>query len=209
MLNDIELKEVEKKVFTSYFNDGIWDIYGGLILLGFGLTMLTGSVYLQLAFVTVAMVPLLLKRRIVISRLGLVKFSPQRQAKTKKSLVAAMIVLTATALLGFVFFVLFATDSMPQWLHTWMQNYFLVFFGGMMAVLVAAAAFLVGVKRFYAYAILIFIAFSIAAMLRMADLEGVPVTVAGGLVLLSGIWILVRFLRDNPLPGEETISGRR
>ena len=209
MFTDSDLKEVEKKVFTSYFHDGLWDLYGGLVLLGFGLTMLTGISYLLIVFVAVAMVPLLLRKRIVIPRLGIVKFSPERQSKTKKSLLAAMAVLTFTALLGLVFFVLFTTDTMPQWLERWMHDYFLVFFGGMIAVLVAAAAFLVSVKRFYAYAMLVFIAFFLASLLRPEDLEGIPITAAGGLVTLSGTLILIRFLRNNPFPAEETSNGIR
>ena len=59
MSNNIDLKEVERKIFTSYFHDGMWDLYGGLVLLGFGLTMLTDLDYLIVAFVAVAMVPLL------------------------------------------------------------------------------------------------------------------------------------------------------
>jgi MFS family permease len=203
MMNDINLKEIERKAFTSYFHDGMWEIYGGLILLGFGLTMYTGWEYMIVVFVAMAMVPLLIRKRIVLPRLGIVKFSPERQAKTKKSVLAATIALTFTALLGMVFFILFSTNTMPRWLDAWMSDYFLVFFGGMIAVLIIAAAFLVSVKRFYAYAALVFIAFYLSSMLRPDDLEDMPIVVAGGLVLLSGIVMLIRFLRNNPLPKEE------
>ena len=113
MANNIDLKEIEKKAFTSYFHDGMWDLYGGLILLGFGITMLTGWDYLMFAVVVIAMVPLLIRKRIVIPRLGIVKFSPERQARTKKSILAAMITLTFTALLGMVFFLLFSKFVFP------------------------------------------------------------------------------------------------
>jgi MFS family permease len=205
MMNDINLKEIERKAFTSYFHDGMWEIYGGLILLGFGLTMYTGWEYMIVVFVAMAMVPLLIRKRIVLPRLGIVKFSPERQAKTKKSVLAATIALTFTALLGMVFFILFSTNTMPRWLDAWMSDYFLVFFGGMIAVLIIAAAFLVSVKRFYAYAALVFIAFYLSSMLRPDDLEDMPIVVAGGLVLLSGIVMLIRFLRNNPLPKEEIV----
>jgi len=205
MMNDINLKEIERKAFTSYFHDGMWDLYGGLILLGFGITMLTGWDYLMLPIVVIAMIPLLIRKRIVIPRLGIVKFSPERQARTKKSILAAMIILTFTALLGMMFFILFSTDTMPQWLEIWMHDYFLAFFGGMIAALITVAAFLVRVKRFYAYATLVFIAFFIASLLRPKDMEVIPITVVGGLILLSGIFILIRFLRNNPLPKGEII----
>ncbi len=203
MNTNLDLKEVERKIFTSYFNDGMWDLYGGFILLGFGLTMLTNLDYLIVAFIGLALIPLLIRNRVVVPRLGVVKFSPERQAKTKKSKLAAMVALTFTALLGMVFFILYSANAMPYWLETWMHDHFLTFFGGMVAVLVLAAAFLVSVKRFYLYAIAVFIAFFFASTLRSQDMEGIPITVAGGLILCLGIVILIRFLRNHPQPKEE------
>ncbi len=206
MENDRGLKELEQKVFRSYFKDGLWDIYGALILLGFGLTMVTGWDYLMLAFVTLAVILLLLRRRIIVPRLGQVKFSSERQVKTKRSKLIATVTLTFTMLIGVVFFVLFSTNSMPRWLDIWMGDYFLAVFGGMLAILIAAAAYVVGVWRYYVYAALTFIAYVIANILRSNDMEGVPITVAGGIVLISGLIILTRFLRKYPLPPQETSS---
>lgn len=70
MVNDVDLKKVEKKVFGSYFKDGLWDIYGALMLLGFGITMVTGWDYLMLAFASLSVVLLLFRRRITVPRLG-------------------------------------------------------------------------------------------------------------------------------------------
>ena len=200
MENDRGLKEIEKKVFSSYFNDGLWDIYGAFILLGFGLTMVTGWDYLMLVFATLAVVLLLFRIRIVAPRLGRVKFSSERQAKTKKSNLIAVITLTFTALLGMVFFVLFSTNNMPEWLDVWMKNYFLAGFGGVLALVIAAAAYVVGVWRYYVYATLIFIAYFIASTLRPSDLESIPIVIAGGILLVSGVVILIRFLHKYPLP---------
>ena len=200
MENDRGLKEIEKKVFSSYFNDGLWDIYGAFILLGFGLTMVTGWDYLMLVFATLAVVLLLFRIRIVAPRLGRVKFSSERQAKTKKSKLIAIIILTFTALLGMVFFVLFSTNNMPEWLDVWMKDYFLAGFGGMLALLIAAAAYVVGVWRYYVYAALTFIAYVIASILRPNDMESIPIVIAGGILLISGVIILIRFLRKYPLP---------
>jgi hypothetical protein len=185
----------------------MWDLYGGFILLGFGLTILTNLDYLIVAFVALAMIPLIIRNRVVVPRLGVVKFSLERQAKTKKSKLAAMVVLTLTTMLGMVFFILYAANAMPHWLEIWMHDHFLTFFGGMVAVLILAAAFLVSVKRFYLYAITVFVAFFLASTLRSQDMEGIPITVAGGLILSLGIVILVRFLRNHPQPKEEILNG--
>jgi hypothetical protein len=194
---------MERKIFSSYFDDGLWDIYGGLIFLGFGLSMLTGLGFLIAVFAGVAISLLLLRRQILLPRLGYVKFSAERQAKTKKQKLAAMIIGTITMILGIVFMVLFTTGAAPDWLADWMEDNFLVAFGGFLALAVAVGAYLVGVWRYFIYAGIVFIAFIIASILRPQDLEGVVITAASGLVLLSGIVILVRFLRRYPAGKED------
>lgn len=207
MEKDESLKELEKKVFSSYFKDGLWDIYGALILLGFGLSMVTGWDYLIAAFAVLAVVLLLFRKRIVIPRLGQVKFSSERQVKTKRSIIIAVVTITLTMILGVVFFVLFTTNSIPSWLDIWMDDYFLATFGGILAILVAVAAYVVGVWRYYIYAVLTFIAFILANTLRPNDMEGIPIVAAGGILLISGVTILARFLRNYPLTLQETDSA--
>lgn len=38
MVAKIELKEIEKKAYKSVFQDGLWDIYFGILVLGWGLS---------------------------------------------------------------------------------------------------------------------------------------------------------------------------
>jgi len=206
---DVNLKEIEQKVFRSYFHDGLWDIYGALILLGLGLAIVSGLDYLIAVVAALAVVLLLFRQRIVKPRLGYVKFSPERQTKTKKATLIAMITLTFTALLGVVFFVLFSTNSVPGWLDIWMKNYFFATFGGIQALLVAVAAYVVGVWRYYIYAALVFISYVIGGMLRSNDMEGIPILIAGSIILISGAVILTRFLRKYPLPPKEIDSASR
>jgi hypothetical protein len=204
MEDNRDLKKIEKRIIGSYFNDGLWDIYGALILLGFGFTMVTGWDYLILAFAVVAVALLLLRRRIIIPRLGQVKFSIERQSKTKKSILIAVITGTFTMLLGAVFFVLYSTNTVPQWLDVWMGDYFLAAFGGVLALVIAIAAYLVGVWRYYIYAALTFVAYVIASILRPHDTEAIPIVMAGAIILIMGAIVLTRFLRKYPLPPQET-----
>jgi MFS family permease len=209
MATVVNLKELERKVIRSYFHDGLWDIYGAFILLGIGLTMVIGWDYLILAFAIVAVVLLLFRKRIIVPRLGQVKFSSERQAKTKRSVLIAMITLTFTMLLGVCFFVLFSTNSVPEWLDIWMGNYFLAAFGGIQALLVVIAAYIVGVRRYYVYAALIFISYVLAGIMRPSDMEGIPIVIAGSIILISGAVILTRFLRKYPLQSQEINNASR
>ncbi|MFC1949168.1 hypothetical protein ACFLW0_03240 [Chloroflexota bacterium] len=209
MATNVNLKNIEKEVFASYFKDGLWDIYGGLMLLGLGVAMVTGWDYLMLAFAVLAVVLLFFRRRIIVPRLGRVKFSSERQTKTKKATLITVITLTFTMLLGVVFFVLFSTNNVPGWLDIWMGNYFFATFGGIQALLVAVAAYVVGVRRYYIYAALVFVSYVIGGILRSNDMESIPILIAGSIILISGAVILTRFLRKYPLPPQETDSASR
>ena len=50
---DNELKELERKIFLQYFEDGFWDMYIGLVLLAFGLAILLDISYLTGVFAPV------------------------------------------------------------------------------------------------------------------------------------------------------------
>ena len=45
MVPDEDLKGVRRKVYMSFFQDGVWDIFLGLFMLGWGLSMLTEATY--------------------------------------------------------------------------------------------------------------------------------------------------------------------
>ena len=98
-------------------------------------------------------------------------------------------------------FLVATMDSMPQWLDTWMKNYFLILFGAMLAAIVGLAAYMVGVTRYYAYAVLVLIAFSVGQLFNTST--GLSVAVAGGLILLTGLVLFIHFLRKYPKPAEE------
>jgi hypothetical protein len=206
MSTAVDLKKIEQKIFTSYFHDGLWDIYGGMILAGFGLTMLTGQIMALIGLVTVAVVILMFRKRLVIPRMGSVTFSAERVARTKRSRAIAMTVLTLTFLLGLVLFALFSLDEVPPWLRSWMADYFLAAFGGILALMVSAAAYMVGIARYQAYAGLVLLAFILANFLDVHP--GLPVTIAGGIILLCGAYLFIRFLRKYPLPAGEETDGQ-
>jgi len=93
-MTTLNLKEIEKKAYRSTFQDGIWDIFLGLLLLnlafgallansgvshGLNMTILTAlGVLILLAFMTG-------KKRITVPRMGFVKFGQKRKRKIWKS----------------------------------------------------------------------------------------------------------------------------
>lgn len=206
MPSNINIENIERKVFVSYFSDGMWDIYGGLVLSGFGLSILTGQVVILIVFIALAMVPVLVRKPIVTRRLGSVTFSIKREKRTVKFKTAALIAGSIILVSGALFSALYSASSLPAWLDTMLKNYLFLIIGTMLSAITLIAGYATGVKRFHAYGALIFMAFAIAAILRPQDMEGIPITAAGGLILAAGIFILVGFLCNNPRTEE---AGRR
>jgi len=197
MTQDVDLKQIEREAWTAYFHDGLTDLYGGFILLGLGLSMLTDQTW-WLALMLVGTAALWARKRITYPRMGHVRFSPQREATTKRSRLIAGIAVAGTLVLGVVLFALVWTNALPPWLEAWMKDYFLVAFAVMVGVVIALGAYLARVARFYAYAVLVFAAFAVSQWLNTD--AGLSVSVAAGLIVLSGLVVLVRFLRKCPRP---------
>jgi len=205
MTPDINLQEIERKAFTSFFRDGLWDIYGGLILLGIGLYIMTDQLYtLILCFVS-ALILLILRKRIIIPRMDHVVFSAARETRTRRQKQIAMVVLTVLMFLGIILFFLLYADIMPDGIHQWLADYFLVVFGGLLAAAVGIAAYMTQVFRFYIYAVLVFLAF---LLIQLVDVSfELPVTITGGIIALSGIVLFVRFLHQYPRDAGEESNG--
>jgi uncharacterized membrane protein (UPF0136 family) len=202
----MNLKEVEKKIFASYFNDGLWDVYAGLLLLGFGLGIITGQTMVLIGFILLALIPPFVRKPLVMSRLGNVRFSPERQQRTIRYKVLAWVVGSIALLVGVVLAGLYSVGSMPAGFDAWMRDYFFVFIGGMLALIAGLTGYIINVSRFYLYALVVFGTFVAAALLRPNDLEGIPITAGGGLILLIGAIIFIRFLVQNPPPKGEDES---
>ena len=133
------------------------------------------------------------------------KFSPTRVAKQKRSIGMLVVVLFLTALAGFVPLLAFSgVEWFPPSAATWLRENTRLLFGFVLAVVIGSMALFFGVKRWYVYALL-----TLAAFLGVRWLNG-PVflsfLVPGGVTLLCGVVLLVRFLRRYPVPTEESLS---
>lgn len=190
MASDVNLKEIRQRVHTSFFQDGLWDIFLGLFVLGWGLAILTDGTYLPgIMFIALYFAVWGLKKRLTYPRFGYARFSAtSRRRVTTRFVIVGVVVL----LLGVMAAVLWGISSRPQWL----ADYFPLVFNGMLAAIVCFIAYWARVNRFYAYAALIFL----GAVFYLW--VGIPWEFgfigAGGIILLIGLAILVGFLRKYP-----------
>jgi hypothetical protein len=199
MMKDSELQTIQRKVYMSFLEDGVWDIFLGLFMLGWGLAILTDAAYLVGAsFVGLYFIAWGVKKRLTYPRIGYVKFS----AGSRRRITTRFLILgTAVLLLGLLAAVLWGTGTRPQWL----ADYFPLIFNGMLAAVVCFVAYWARVNRFYLYAALIFLGAVFHLWLGIEWEFGF--IGAGGIILLIGLGFLIRFLRKYPRVAQEGKDG--
>jgi hypothetical protein len=222
---NVDLKQVERRAWRWFSQDGLWDMFLGLLLLNMGIgPVLTGTelpllgiAVILLAFASVVMLAFWAgKKFITARRIGLVRFGPQRQARVKN----VRAVLFASALLGAVLFIIGpgislnwlpkAVAAIPVAAYVWTVQALVVF---------ALGAYFLDVTRFYAYGVLYAVPFPLAIALAESSLPGITGVSAFALafgmpacvMVLIGAVLFIRFLRRYPVPatGEPQAASER
>jgi len=201
MVEDISLKEIQRKVYMTFFQDGLWDIFLGLFILGWGLAILTDATYLPgVTFIGLYFAIWGIKKRLTYPRIGYARFSEtSRRRITTKFIILGVAVL----LVGVMVAVLWGTRTRPQWL----ADYFPLIFNGILAAIVCFVAYWARAKRFYGYAVLIFLGAVFHLWLGIEWEFGF--IGAGGIILLTGLGVLIIFLRKYPKMVEEAHNSNQ
>jgi hypothetical protein len=211
------LNEIEKKAFRSTFQDGIWDIFLGLLLLNlsFGALLSNSGVSEGLTIIiltalaaVIVLVFIAGKKRITIRRMGLVKFGPKRKRKVWKS----RIILLASVFAGLIVFLAALLVSyypagrskmvflLPA---AWVANSIIVF---------SLLAHYLDCRRLYLYGILFALPVPVdMAIKELAGVNLIPIALAvpAVIMLAVGAVLLNRFLRDYPLLSQEISNGNK
>jgi hypothetical protein len=223
MAERVDLKELERKAYRSFFGDGIWDMYLGILLLALGvgggisrLGVTWGYIIpdlhaITLALYLVSMVILIAgKRYITVPRLGAVRFGPARRAR----LSASVLILGGSAVLALVVFLAVSGEPRPgTWLRT--PHIGLLAFTINVLVVFSLLAYYLDFRRLYGYAVLWAVAFPAAEWVSRNTEFGraaaflLVVPALAGVMLVTGAALLIRFLRSYPIPaGPATGSSR-
>jgi hypothetical protein len=196
------LKNLEKKVWRSTFQDGFWDIYFGLIIMGLGLAPLGRFLglpetigVLMLVFswdMGACLVFIIGKRYISRPRIGFVKFGPIRK-KRNKLLVVFLVINVGLTIIVFIFTLLGIFQvSLP--------GYMVMLFIGLLFITTPFSfiAYFIQLKRVYLYALLGGLGLFFSELLNPiidAPFDYILVFIPfGGMILVFGIIILIHFL---------------
>jgi len=191
MVQSVDLKEIERKAWTSYFQDGLWDIFFGLLMLIMGIQSLIYNVWFTLFIAVAVLVFVLGKRLVTTPRIGHVKFAAARKVRQNKLMALVGISIFATCLLWLLAVLglgLPKTASAPIVVI-------------LVALVFGLIAYYMDFRRLYAYGLLFAISM---ALVEVVDnpFASVAFIVSGGIALLIGLVVLIRFLRKYPVPKE-------
>jgi hypothetical protein len=195
MNEKMSLKQIERKAYTSYHQDGILDILIGMFIVGFATMVIADMTYLGWMFYIVAIsIYASAKKVLTVPRIGFVKFPQQR---TKRTILALVILGVLSNVLGLITFMQVESGSTPLWLLFAIENYMLVI-GVFGATLFCIVGYTLRAQRTYAYALLTLLLFVIGYYLYY-PLQYYLILL-GVVVLLSGLAMLFRFVRKYPRP---------
>lgn len=185
------LANLERKAWRSNFDDGLFDLLlGSMLLLNWLGTVVPNDRLLYPLFFALVGAYVVVKRLVVLPRTGMARFAaPRRQRK-----VLSMGLLLAPLLLGLVVMIL---TSMNGAAATWLRAHPIVFqsaFPIMVAFVFSGLASLLEVPRIHVIGVIMAMAFGV-------DLWGDSAAgflVGGTLVCIPGIVLFTRFLRRHP-----------
>jgi hypothetical protein len=197
------LREIERKAYMSYHQDGLLDMVIGLYALSFGLGIFVDKIF-EFSFAAIMpaiMISIVLpiwiyaKKKITMPRIGFVKFG----ARGVNKLFALLLGLSIAGLgvsLAFGVFVL-GQNGRPLWFEILVQ-YGMIWIGLGAAVIGSLFAYTMGLKRLHGYGLLTL------ALFASGHFLGVPfeylLLAIGSVIIASGATLLVQFIRRYPLP---------
>jgi Na+/proline symporter len=209
MKKDKELEALEQKAWTSMFQDGLWEIFIGLLALtmAIGITldelrvddMVSRAIIYPMHFIGV---PLIYfgKRYMTVPRIGRAKFSRSREARRINMML--MLLVSFLAVFGiWMFIAIFQPDT---------AHLGSVIITALIFTVFSVLAYHFGLKRFYAVAVLMAIGEPMLVILRaQTDLVHVGFLawgIPGIILLIMGSVALGQFLKRYPVPGKGAVG---
>ena len=199
MSEKLVMKDIERRVYMFYTEDGLIDLAIGLVILGFG-----GLLFLDFSGFTgvLGLVPVGLwylgKRVITLPRIGTIQ-PDKAMGKRLAGFLSTMVVIGAAV--GVMAFLLAESPSQLSDGHP------LMMFALVLSLAISALGLVMKVARLYFYAILVFLALSIGegvnGMVEGPDFFVLSVICTGIIILLTGTGVLFRFLQKYPVVNGE------
>ena len=198
-MNTQDFNPLKRKVYLAYHQDGILDLVAGSVVLGFGLNMLTGNIVFLMAGWFMMLMYVFLKNRITVPRFGYVRIDSEKKALMKSWISVGIGVLVL--LLFFLLPIFLRRSPASPETEALIRRYHMVPLSTMLFGFPAlVAAFFLGLKRFYLYALL---AAGLPLLGAFLNIETyIPIVATGAVILVTGAALLFNFMKKFPLSVE-------
>jgi hypothetical protein len=212
-MNQINLKELERRAFRSTYQDGLWDLYFGVIVICMSIFVYRPASGYSALNIILALGAMMVayslfwagKKYITLPRMGQVQFGAQRE-KRKRTLVLVLsgVVLVQVAL---VVFQLIARENpglgakLNELLPDRTASDLLVASVG--ALFVGPSMILVAYFKDFPRGYFIAIMIALAVFLMIYLNQPVYPLIIGAVIAAPGVVLFVRFLQKYPLHREE------
>jgi hypothetical protein len=195
-MENIDLKDIERKAYLTYHKDGILDIY-----LGMGI-MVVATVFFFEVFVTstgiIAIFPILYagsKKQFTIPRLGYVKFSQSKAGRARNSMTLALLLGSMSAVAGlFTFYSVISTGY--SFIEPLIANWKITI-AVILLVVFSLFGYVSDLRRMYYYGLLSLIVFVSGIFLPVPGY--MLILLVGGIISINGMTLLYRFTQEYPI----------
>ena len=206
MSETIDLKELEKKVWKSTLEDGIFEIYFGILHLSLALGIVLDkilpeslSAIITLSFIGLGFIFFLIAKKYISQpRIGKVKFARPRIMRYVKTIA----LLTVNFIVILIIYLIRFSLRIPMYLYGLIVG--LLFF----TLPLSFVAYLLQFNRLYVIAILTGLSFFLDEIFALLTIpEPFDSLLAFGIISIIiisiGIVVFIQFLHKYPLPKEE------
>jgi hypothetical protein len=208
MNEKINLKEIEKRSYRSFFQTGLYDVAFGVLLLSFAIAPVIrdviGRFYMPFIIIPAPLIMLFGRKYLIVPRLGIVKFGEKRESAKKKMMIISALSTTILAAL----LVLTVAGVFPGFIGETLSGVmFMLIVGIIVIILMGFIAYIMDFKNMLYYGLAIGIGIPTAEFLH--GIVGVPLDslitfgTLGSLLLIYGLVNLSHFLKKYPIPNEE------
>jgi hypothetical protein len=182
-----DLKRIERQMFASYFQDGLWDIMIGMLMMAIAIRSFIDHWSVSLIGIIGVIFVILMRKFVTMKRIGYARFGSRR----KKRRVTMFLIILGTNLFTLLLLVITIMGVEPSALAR------AVVVGSLVLVSFSAIAFLLDFWRFFIWGSLF--AFSLV----VTEFTGVEIgkyifLAVGSSALIIGLVYLFIFLRRYP-----------
>lgn len=213
MSNQLDLKEIEQRAFRTTYQDGLWDLYFGLIVVcvSFFIYRPAGGfspmniILMVCTFVVAYGLFWAGKKFITLPRMGQVRFGEQRKRRWRTMIIVlGGLVLIQVVLLSLQLWA-WANPEMGKSINSLLadKNIMDLVVASIGALMVGTGMILIAYFIDFPRGYYIALMFSLAVFLMIYLNQPIYPIVIGILIAIPGLVLLVRFLKKYPLPRQD------